>query len=125
MQSMQSLGPPPFGRFTVSGDTCLNRAVTEEEKLEKQYQDASDAELEDIKKREGKNSGAGKIVHNILTKRRPESRNSARIITWASIVTAVATAAAALATWIIVCRPQTAPNESRQAASSVTPTPSP
>lgn len=85
--------------------------ANEKRELRKRFKHAPEAELQAAltQRREVSN-----IAKAILTKRQRESRRSARIITWATVVTAIATAAAALATWIIVCRPQTAPNESRQ-----------
>jgi hypothetical protein len=62
----------------------------------------------------------------ILKERRQELRRSARIIAWATVVTAAATFAAALAAWtaIFFQYGHTAPNESHQSAASIAPTPS-
>jgi hypothetical protein len=104
-------------------------AMHDEEKLKERYQYESEAKLENIISREGKNSLEGRVATSILTERRRELRNSARIIAWATVVTAIATVAAALAAWTAVCfqfgRPQTAANESRQPALLIAPTPSP
>ena len=101
----------------------------EEAKLRKRFEYASETELEAAIRMHGAGSPAGRIAYNIVRERGRELRHFARIIAWATVVTAAATVAAALAAWTAVCfqfgHPQAAPNESRQPASSVTPAPSP
>jgi hypothetical protein len=65
--------------------------------LKKQYQHSLDSELQDLKN--GKCLEAF-VAAEILTERGREIRRSAGIIAWATVVTAIATAAAALAAWM-------------------------
>jgi len=102
---------------------------TDETRLRERFERSSEWELERIKTIHGVDSPEGRITDQILVERRQELRRSARIIAWASIATAVATAAAALAAWTAIFfqygQTHTAPNDSRQAAVSITPAPSP
>ena len=90
----------------------------------KEHLHSLDSELQDLK---SQNDLDGFLANEILTDRGREIRRSARIIAWATVVAATATVAAALAAWtaIVFQYGRNAPNESRQPAVSITPTPSP
>jgi hypothetical protein len=92
--------------------------------LRKQYQHSLDSELQDLK---NQNDLEGLVATEILTERGREIRRSAGIIAWATVVTAIATVAAALAAWMAIYFQywHTTPNESRQPTASISPTPSP
>jgi hypothetical protein len=71
------------------------------DEFRKKYLHSLDSELEDLK---NQNDDLEEFfATEILTERGREIRRSARIIAWATVVTAIATVAAALAAWIAVC----------------------
>jgi hypothetical protein len=93
--------------------------------LEQRLQYETDDALETFRRMRA-GSAEERIATRILKERRQELRRSARIIAWATVVTAAATFAAALAAWtaIFFQYGHTAPNESHQSAASIAPTPS-
>jgi hypothetical protein len=99
--------------------------MDDEEQYRKQYQYASEEELEGVKKRLGAGSLLGQIANQILRERRRELSRSARIIAWATIVTAAATVAAALAAWTAIYFQYGQTHTAGNQAVSVAPTPSP
>ena len=84
----------------------------DEESFTKRFQHSSEKELEAILIKFGRASPQGRIAYNILTERRRELWRSARIIAWATVVTAGATvltaAAALIAIYFQYCQTQTA-----------------
>jgi hypothetical protein len=76
--------------------------MEDEESLKKRYRYSSEKELEGLMKMPGVGSPAGKVALGILKERGQELRRSARIIAWATVVTAIATIAAALAAWTAI-----------------------
>jgi len=107
-------------RFVIELPGAMAEDDINKEALRKQFEDASEAELEAALK---KPRAVSNIAQDVLRERRLELRRSARIIAWATVVTAIATAAAALAAWtaIFFQYGHTAPNEFRQPAASITP----
>jgi hypothetical protein len=100
--------------------------LKKKEALRTRFQYSSEKELEAVIAKFGLGSLEGQTVNNVLTDRRRELRRSARIIAWATVVTAIATVAAALAAWTAIWfqygQTRATPNESHQ---SITTTPSP
>jgi hypothetical protein len=93
------------------------------EALRERFRYSSQAELEALKAR---GSLEGHVASSILKERQRELSRSARIIAWATVATAIATVAAALAAWTAIFQyGRTAPNESRAPAASITAMPSP
>ena len=97
----------------------------DETQLRERFEQSSNSELERIKTIHGVGSREGRVANQILVERRQELRRSARIIAWATVVTAGASVAAAFAGWTAIFfqhhQIHTAPNDSRQAAASITP----
>lgn len=94
-----------------------------EQQLRERFEHASEKELEALLLKGGLERF---VAQGILTERRRELRRSARIIAWATVVTAIATVVAALAAWTAIFFQfwHTPPNESRQPPASIAPTPS-
>jgi hypothetical protein len=110
----------------------INERLNEEfsrrrDAFRKEHLHSLDSELQDLKNQNDYLEGF--FAAEILTERGREIRRSARIIAWATVMTAGATVAAALAAWIAIyfqyCQTHNAPNESRQPPALISPTPSP